>query len=49
VVQPIVVNSQLATTTTRCNRQQAEDGCKKKEGEQTGWVTVRRWLQLDKH
>jgi hypothetical protein len=49
VVQPIVVNNQVATTTTRCKRQQGGDGCKKKEDEQTGWATVRRWLQLDKH
>jgi hypothetical protein len=49
VVQPIVVNSQLATTTTRCNRQQNGDGCKKKEDEPTGWAAVRRWLQIDKH
>ena len=48
VVQPIIVN-QAATATMRCNRQHAGDGCKKKEDEPTGWASVRRWLQLDKH
>jgi hypothetical protein len=49
VVQPIIVNSQLATTAKRCDRQQGGDGCKKKEDEQTGWASVRHWLQLDQH
>jgi hypothetical protein len=49
VVQPIIVNDQTAATSAGCKRQHGGDGCKKKEEEQTGWATVRRWLQLDKH
>jgi len=48
IVQSIIVNDP-ATTRTRCKQSQSGDGCKKKEEEQTGWATVRRWLQLDKH
>jgi hypothetical protein len=49
VVQTVVVDNQTAPTGTGCKRQQAGQGCKKqKDDEQTGWATVRRWLQIGK-
>jgi hypothetical protein len=49
VEQPIVVANQETATTSRCKGQRGGDGCKKKDEEQTGWATLRHWLQLDKH
>jgi hypothetical protein len=47
VVQPIIVDTQTTPTSTRCKRPQGGQSCKK-EDDQTGWATVRRWLQIGK-
>ena len=47
-VQTVVVDNQGAPTGTRCKRPQGGEGCKKKDDEQTGWATLRRWLQIGK-
>ena len=47
-VQTVVVATQATPTSKRCNRPQAGDGCKKKDDDQTGWATLRRWLQIGK-
>jgi hypothetical protein len=44
----VVVDNQPAATSKRCaGKGQGADGCKKKEDE-SGWATVRRWLQIGK-
>lgn len=46
-VQTVVVDTQATPTSKGCKRQQAGHGCKK-DDDQTGWATVRRWLQIGK-
>ena len=45
VVQTVAVDTQATPTSKSCKRQQGGQGCKK-DDEQTGWATVRRWLQI---
>jgi hypothetical protein len=44
----VVVDNQATPTNAHCKRPQGGGDCKKKDDDQTGWATVRRWLQIGK-
>ena len=45
----VIVDTQAAPTSKSCKGQQTGQDCKKKkDDDQSGWATVRRWLQIGK-
>ena len=48
-VPTIIVDTQAAPTSKSCKGQQTGQGCEKqKDDDQSGWATLRRWLQIGK-
>jgi hypothetical protein len=48
IVPTVIVDTQAAPASKSCKGQQTGQGCKKKDDDQSGWATVRRWLQIGK-
>jgi hypothetical protein len=48
-VPTVIVDTQAAPASKSCKGQQTGQGCKKqKDDDQSGWATLRRWLQIGK-